>query len=73
MKLNVFKKYLILPFIILTSCSTQNQLIEIERNASLTEPISIDGTTLQEKINNKNNFLLYLANPGCYHVQLLTI
>ena len=65
MKLNVFKKYLILPFIILTSCSTQNQLIEIERNASLTEPISIDGTTLQEKINNKNNFLLYLANPGC--------
>ena len=53
MKLNVFKKYLILPFIILTSCSTQNQLIEIERNASLTEPISIDGTTLQEKINNK--------------------
>ena len=36
MKLNVFKKYLILPFIMLTSCSTQNQLIEIERNASLT-------------------------------------
>ena len=65
----------ILSLLILTGCKkdkepTLENKLNIEINTELTKTQYLDPRDLEEKINNKETFIIYLANETCSMCQL---